>query len=237
MSLRLFYHFIELKFRIIYIFISFLLTFIICFNYWKVIFWYFTLLFLASHKFFIYTKIYEALFISIKFSLFISLIINLIFIIYNSFFYLIKGFYNIYIYLLCIYIFFFYLLLIIIFFISYDYLIPYILNFLLNFQQLDINLFSILTFEARLSDFFNLICNVIYIFYLNLFIFFSFISFLILKYNFKFLRPLTYLLLIFIILIFSPPDLFIQIILFFIFLIIVEIIIFLNYCIKFFWWE
>ena len=90
------YFFFEIKYRIFYIILSIIFTFIICYLYKEQFIYLLTnyLLYnMASHRF-IFTKLTQILITYIKFSIFLSLFINIPFIILHLLYFFITALYK-----------------------------------------------------------------------------------------------------------------------------------------------
>ena len=226
-------NFIELKLRTIYVFYSLIFTFIICFNYKIELFFLISSSFLKFEEGFIYTSLLDPIIIYLKLSFLFTIIITLPFLGYIYGFFFLKAFSNFY---LRYFIFYF----ILIYFTSFFLLIslsklilPFIFEFLISFQRTEFFGGFNLILQATITQYYTLFFSYLYIFILiiavpNLYLIFIFLGFInkdnFLSYNF---RKYLYLLMTFFFLIFAPPDFLIQLVIFPIIILILEIYIYI----------
>lgn len=224
-------HFLEFKYRGIYLFFSYISSFIICFIY-KL-----ELLFLISKSFlllnfgFIYTKLTDPLFMYLK-----IIVIFAFFSILFNFYYLIFYFFckSIFNYKIKIFIIFFIFFYSFTFFYYYIFLysLPFIFSFFTLFERLDLNFLLIISLEAKLDEYVDFFWFLIFlIFFISHFP----LYFLFYILNFQFtdmiiLRKYFYLFISLIFLIVMPPDFLFQ------FLFFPIIIFFIELCFLFFYW-
>ena len=156
-KLKIYLHYIfEVKLRFLYVIFSIINTFFISYLYKNQIIFIITKYLLNnmnSHRF-IFTDLTLVLFIHLKLILFISILINIPFLIIHFIYFMINSLYihelksYINISINSILIFFFSI------YINYNYIFPQILNFFLSFENK--NNFFPLHFEAKFEDFFNI---------------------------------------------------------------------------------
>lgn len=96
-KLNLFINIIELKYRIIYIFFSLIITFIVCFFFKVELFFLISNFFLEFAEGFIYTSLLDPIIIYFKLSFLFTLILILPIIGYMLGFFFIKSFYSFYV--------------------------------------------------------------------------------------------------------------------------------------------
>jgi sec-independent protein translocase protein TatC len=225
------FFFIEIKFRLFYILLSFLLCFLICFYFKEELIYILTnyILYFMSSQRFIFSKLTQILYIYLKFALTLSLFLNLPFFFFHIIYFFFSGLYFhekkkiIYIFFL------FNLNYILSIFLTYFYIFPFWLNIFLNFEKN--NQIFPLHFEANLNDFFffmfNLFFNVIFCFQIPLIIYLliylKIIDILFIIKN----RKIFYLFCIILSACFAPPDIFNQCLIYFLFIIIYELFILL----------
>jgi sec-independent protein translocase protein TatC len=211
------YYLKELKFRLIYIFLSFLFNFIILFNFVKDLLFLIISPLLAINKnftYFIFTNMSDVLLVYLKIVFILSLILILPIIFLQVWFFLIEGLYIfegyflIFIYFIFLFLFYF------INFLLYNYMIPFIWAFFINFELTSSNFLFGIYYEARITDYVNFMFNIFLIFS-SLLIFpllmIFFIYFKILKFYFFILYRKYFFILFFILAgLFSPPDIFSQ---------------------------
>ena len=188
---------------------------------------------MASHRF-IFTKLTQILITYIKFSIFLSLFINIPFIILHLLYFFITALYKhefIIWFFWIIFSIFIYLFSIII---TYYYIFPSILNLFLNFEKY--NFFFPLHFEAKIEEFISmmyfLFLNTIICFQIpiiiNLLIYFKYIN---LNFIFK-NRKIWYFILFNLSALISPPEILNQIFIYLLLIILFEIVILYNYLNK-----
>lgn len=233
---------IELKFRIIYIFFSWFINFCLCF-YYKIELFYFISKFLINlNKKFIYIHLLDPIIIFLKLSILISFLLTLPIIIYNILFFISKSLHQFYVFFFVI--FFFTLFNLMIFFFTYCYIIilPIIIIFLTSFEQVsEVDILQ-LSLNPTINHYFAFFFSFLS-FFLLLFIILSFFFLLSLIYindsifiNNFFFRKYLYGVISILFIFFAPPDITIQIIIFPVLIIFLELIIyFFNFWYHVFW--
>lgn len=222
------FHLDELKFRLMYYFINLIISCTIIFNYKEILIH--NLLNSTELKFLIYTQLTEAFFSWIYFSIFLSILISIPYLLYHIFYYFKSGLYLKEVYNLKLII--KKLLFIWIFgiFINKVFLIPYVIGFFKGFET---DVFFKLTLNLKFIDFIDFYINCFLILNLSLitpFLIEFYLNFLKNKsFKFKFIlniRKYFYFCLILLIGLFTPPDLISELIIGGIIIIIIEILIF-----------
>lgn len=97
---NIYIHYIELKFRTIYFFISFIFVFSILFYFKIELFFYISEFFLLKKNEFIYNNLLDPFIIYIKLSFFYSILLIIPIGFYFYFFFIAKALYNIYIHIM-----------------------------------------------------------------------------------------------------------------------------------------
>lgn len=219
---------LELKIRIIYIFFSFLSTFIIFFNYKIELFFFITKDFLNKKNQFVYTNLLDPIYIYIKLTLIFSIFFCIPVITYFIITFLFKGLYNFYIKTIMTIIICYYFNNIFILYFCYTKFLPILLNFLIELEKKNTNTFQLLLLPTGI-DYLKLFIDFLLFFHfsfliINIFFLLSkFLSLEILN-NKKYVYLITFI----IFLIIAPPDFFVQINIFPILIIIIELSIYLN---------
>ena len=178
-KLNIIINFLELKYRMIYFVFSFISTFCACFYYKVELFYLISNFFLQYEDGFIYTNLFDPLVVYIK----LSFLFTLIFI-YPVFGYFIGFFFlrSLATFYLSYYIFYWFLL----YFLSFSLFIlfssvflPFLLEFLLNFQRLNIFATMELTLQATMIQYYKFFFSYIYIYCFLILIpnFFLFLTF------------------------------------------------------------
>lgn len=228
---KFFLIFIEIKYRFIYIILSFLITSIFCYILKEQLLYLlikYLLYNMSSHRF-IFTKLTQILITYIKFSLIFAFFYNLPFLLMHCFYFLNSALYKhewIYWFKILFISIFFYFLSI---FLNYFFIFPKILDLFLNFEKN--NYYFPLHFEAKIDDFistaflwfFNLvICFQIPII-IHVFLYYKWINIKNILINKKYF----YLFFIFISAFLAPPEIITQLTLFLFFSFIYEILLFI----------
>lgn len=231
------YYLNEVKYRIFYCFLSFLINCLVWFFFIN------ELLFIIvkplvninrndEFSYFIFTGMADIVTIYIKIIFVLGFISTFPLLCLQLWFFLVQGLYNYEKKNLFIFIFFFIFIFIFIFLLLYIYLIPSVWLFFVNFELTNDNSLFGVYYEAHISDYVNFLFNIFYIFFCLLqipvlIVFLLYFNFI--KVNF-FVYYRKYFIIIFFILggIFSPPDVFSQIFISFFILFIYEIILFFN---------
>lgn len=206
-------HFVELKIRMFYFFINFLLFFAISFLYKEELLFLFSYLFLQYETGFIYTNLLDPLIIYVKISFFVSLFLSFPFLIYFFSFFFFRSFNNFYVYFFYLYLTSLYMFFLCFFVCEFFLLFPLIFEFLLSFQKFDLfNLILTITLTEYLSFFINLFCVYLILCLLPSLLFLFFLLGWVqinIFFNFK-LRLFLYFFLLFFFIIFAPPDFILQ---------------------------
>lgn len=216
-KINFFINFLEFKYRFFYLLLSFLLTFIQCFEYKIELFFFISEPFLNLQEYFIYTNLLDPILIYIKLSLFISIFLISPFFIYLFIFYFFKSLYTIYLYITGYFLLILFLLNIIMYYILFNILFKFLFKFLLTFERNKLTSLFQLHLEATINQyysfFFLLIDIYIFLFFIPIIIFFLIIFNIIADkfFNNFLFRKYLYLGVFLIFLIIAPPDLFIQI--------------------------
>ena len=232
-KLNIVINFLEFKYRFIYLLISVFNTFLVCFYYKVELFYLIAKSFLLIEKGFIYTNLLDPIIIYIKLSFLACLLIGLPVYLYIFGFFFFKSMYNFYIFFWFFFFLSIYFLICLIYYLLFNLLLNVILQFLLEFQRIDsFSVFS-LTLEATINQYFYLFVNILIIYIIIILLPVIFLVLSILNVfsedfilSFKF-RKYLYLILFSIFLIIMPPDFMLQLILFPIIFLILEIYIYL----------
>jgi Sec-independent protein secretion pathway component TatC len=237
-------NYIELKYRLIYFFVTFSITFIIFFEYRIEFFFFIAESFLILQDRFIYIGLLDPLFIYFKLAFIGSIIwvLPLQFYLFGFFFF--RSLYNFYTYYFFILFLSVYNLGLYFYYFFFKFFFVFILKFLLTFQRVsnNITLFP-LQLEATITQYYVFFFNLLYIYILLICIpvIFLFVNiFGLIKDDFfsQFLfKKLLYLFVLFIFLVIAPPDFFFQILLFPFILIFLEIQFYLVNIFFFFYWS
>ena len=228
-----FIHYTELKYRLFYFGIATINTLFVSFLYKVELFYYIAQHFLLLETGFIYTSLLDPLWVYIKL-IFYSLVIFLFpLFIYLFGFFFFRSLYN---YQTIFWITFFlviYLVSYFIFIFGSNFLLTIFFKFLLEYQRVDVSSVFSLTLAATINQYFNfyLMISLIYLFLVIFPILFLFLAIFGLinetnLLNFSF-RKYLYLLVYSFFLIIAPPDFLIQLILFPLITIVLEIYIFI----------
>lgn len=229
------YYLKEIKYRIFYCIISFFLNFLIWFLFSKELLFVIVKPLLIINKgqnfsYFIFTNMSDVLTVYIKIAFILGFIITLPLILINFWFFLVQGLYNYEKNFLLILMGFSLLFLTSIFLFLYIYFIPFIWSFFINFElTADNSLFGVY-YEAKINDYVSFMFYIFGIFSSFLlipiimicFIYFKFLSIGFFTNYRKFFIIFIFILGGFI----SPPDIFSQIIISGIVLLVYEVIIF-----------
>lgn len=207
-----FINLIEFKYRTIYVSLTLLLTFIVCFYYKVELFFLISNFFLQFEEGFIYTSLLDPILIYLKLAFLFSLIFSFPVIIYIYGFFFIKAFYSFYLYFFIFYMLLMYILSFILFILLSNLVLPMLLDFLISFQQIsELNIYS-LTLQATITQYYSFFFSYLYLFILLILIPNFYLSLIFLgvisKENFlsnKF-RKYLYLIVVLIFLLFAPPD-------------------------------
>lgn len=238
------FHIFELKFRFFYVFLSFFLTFVFSYIYAEKLMYLYVLPFLKiqllSHKIlltnFIFTDLSEPFYSYVYISTFISIYFSFLIFLYNFFSYLKMGLFFYEKQLLGKFLTFFFIYINLVFILISHFILPTFLNFFLSFEKPGLGKFFSIRFEAKLFDYIilnnKLIFSSLLIFLIPFFIFLllelKIISTQLLKTNRR-----IFILFFFILgAIFSPPDLYSQILIALPLFCCFELIIFFSYLKK-----
>ena len=211
-----FINLIELKYRTIYVGLTVLLTFVVCFYYKVELFFLISNYFLRLEEGFIYTSLLDPILIYLKLAFLFSLIFSIPAVIYIYGFFFIKAFYSFYLYFFVFYLLLMYVLSFILFIFLSNLVLPILLDFLIGFQQVEgLNSYS-LTLQATITQYYSFFFTYLYLFIILILIPNIYLSLIFLgvisKENFlsnKF-RKYLYLIVVLIFLLFAPPDFWIQ---------------------------
>jgi sec-independent protein translocase protein TatC len=209
---------LEIKYRIFYYFISFFLTFIICFYFKVELFFLISNIFLFYESGFIYTNLIEPFIIYIKLCFFFSLLFTFPNFIYFILYFFFKSFSTYYTIFYFIYILFMYILTVFLFIIFFIIIFPIFLNFIFTYQRTNSFEALELVLQATMLEYYNFFfyCTIFYLFLIlipNLMLILLFLN--IFKKELlcnRYFRIYLYLYVIFTFLIFAPPDFFLQLI-------------------------
>lgn len=224
----------ELKLRSVYFLISFVLLFIVNFNYSLELVYLSSKFFLDLGQKFIYTSLLDPLYIYLKLSFFYSLIFVQPVFFYLFIYFFLKGFNNFYVLYLFSYSLIIYFLTLLGFLVISFFCFPFLFKFLLNFQLNNPSEELNLILQATIVQYFNFYLFFIY-FYILISILFVFLFFLVFfgiispqtYFNYTF-RKYLYGFFFVIFLLIAPPDFFMQIFLLPFFILFFEIYIFVN---------
>lgn len=224
---------IEFKYRTIYIFITLLLTFLICFYYKVELFFLISNFFLRFEEGFIYTSLLDPVLIYLKLAFLFSLIFSLPVVIYVYGFFFIKSFYSFYLSFFIFYMLLMYILSFILFLLLSNLILPILLDFLISFQQLEEFNSYTLTLQATITQYYSFFFSYLYLFILlilipNIYLSLIFTA-IISKKNFlsNQFRKYLYLVVVLIFLLFAPPDFWLQLMILPLIFIILEIYIYI----------
>ena len=173
-SIIIFNHLNEIKYRVIYILFSYLLTTLVLYNYSLEIFYFFIKPLIVNNftkiEQLIYTDLTEAFFTILKLIFFSSHIFIIPIILYNIYYYSVAGLYK-YERIICIKIIIIFLLnTFLLAFILYNYIVPLLWFFFLSFEQnINSELFQI-SFQGKINEYINLIIKLFLAFNLCLLI-------------------------------------------------------------------
>lgn len=225
----------ELKYKFIYIGLMILITTISCYININSIFYLFSKEFLISSNKFFFSNIVDIFFFYLEFSFFFALLITIPFIILNIFLYFLPSMYVYEVKIFWKIFFLFFCCFILGGVFNYRYIFPNILSFFLNFDFIK-NIYFPLFFEAKFDEYFLFVLSFFYktsfffqiptLFYCM--IFFNYIS---LNFFWK-KRKFFYLIFLFISALLSPPELFIQGIIFCFFILFFESTIYIIFFFK-----
>lgn len=224
----------ELKLRFFYFLISFVLLFIVNFNYSLELVYISSKFFLDLGQKFIYTSLLDPLYIYLKLSFFYSLVFVQPIFFYFFIYFFLKGFENFYVIYVFIYTLTMYFLTLIGFILISFFCFPFLFKFLINFQLNNPSEQINLILQATIVQYFNFYIFFIYI-YAFISILFVLVFLLVLfefissewyfKYSF---RKYLYGFVFIIFLIIAPPDFVVQLFLFPFFIFFIEIYIFVT---------
>lgn len=227
-------NFIELKFRAIYFLISWILTFLICFEYRVELFFSISKFFLRIHGHFIYTGLFDPLLVYLKLSLLFSFFLVFPIFVYLFGFFFFKSFYSRYMYLYLFLINIFYLIAIFFYLILLNFVLVYFFQFLLLFQRNSSTTSFQLYLEATIVQYYFLYINILYIYITIILIPIILLVLTMLKlikadYFFSFsYRKYIYISISILFLIVAPPDISIQFIIFPLLFLTIEIYLYIT---------
>jgi len=213
-------HLDELKLRALYYIFSFLITFSICFCYRVELLFLISSIFLNFEQGFIYTGLLDPLILYLKLSFFFSLVFTFPFFIYLFIFFFLRSCFNFFTIYYFFYIFCLYFLSISLFVVLLTFIFPILFAFLLDFQRTNSFESLELILQATINQYYNFFFSYIKIYFLLILIpniFFGLILLNLIKKEFFItytFRKYLYLVVFIGFLIFSPPDFFIQVIIF-----------------------
>ncbi len=229
-------HIQELKYRSIYYLISFVLTFCICFFFKVELFFLISKIFLNYEQGFIYTSLLDPLIIYLKLSFFFSCVFTTPYLIYLFVFFFLRSLFNFYTIYSFFYIFVLYVLTVLLFLLLLLLIFPVIIIFLLKFQRANSLETLELILQATMNQYYIFFFSYLKIYLLLVSIpnfFFGLVLLNIISKEIFFsyaFRKYLYLLVFICFLIFAPPDVFLQILIFPLVIIILEIFIyFISY--------
>lgn len=226
-------HYIELKYRTLYFFLGIIIVFFLFFLYKVELFYIIAKSFLLLENGFIYTGLLDPLIIYLKLTILSSIIFTLPLLIYLYGFYFFRAFYNYQTIYWFFFFFSFYISGFLIYSVLSNILLPIFFKFLLEYQRPEaLSIFS-LKLAATINQYFILYTTILSIYFLIVLgpIFFLFLSIfnlidknLLLQFSF---RKYLYIIVYSFFIIIMPPDIFIQVVLLPLILIILEIYIYL----------
>lgn len=229
----LFFHILEIRYRIFYLLLSFIITFLICYIYS------FDLLFLTvqpfiAPKFFIFTDLTEALSTTIQICLIISLHLITPLLLYHFWTFLIPGFFLYERIRISYFFFYFFSLLIFEIFLIFFLIIPEIMSFLFTFEiKKEIMTIQL---EARIYSYIHFLFNIYWAVLCSFQIPFVFLFLcknrIINTKSLCFYRKYFYFLALLLAAFLSPPDMFYQLCLAFFFIIVYELSVWLSFIYK-----
>lgn len=224
---------IELKYRTFYFFFSFLITFIVYFEYKIELFFSISKSFLFLQPYFIYTGLFDPLLTYFKLSFIFAILTTFpIFVYFYSYFFF-KSLITSYIYKIYLVIYFFYFITLVFYYVFFNLFLNYFFNFLILYQRYSSYSVFELRLEATIVQYYSLYLNMLGVYFISVLIPVMFMVFAlagIVSRNFFLTfryRKYVYLSLIIIFLLLSPPDLTVQLIIFPVLLVIIEVYLYL----------
>ena len=232
-KLNLVINFIELKYRIFYSLCSFVITFIVCFEYKIELFYIIAKSFLEMQEQFIYTGLFDPLLVYFKLSLFSSFILTFPFLFYFIAFFFFKSLPTVYIVRYIWLVLSFYFSILLIYYLFFQLILVYFFEFLTAFQRNKIFSIFELHLEATIVQYYSLYTSILTVYFLCtliplLFLFLVIMNIITEEVFMEFTyRKYLYIGLIFFVLLISPPDVTIQIFIFPLLVLIIEFYLFL----------
>jgi Sec-independent protein secretion pathway component TatC len=214
---------LELKIRLFYSILSFFITILVSFNYRTEFFFFISKRILNRKNEFIYINLLDPIYLYIKIIFAFSIFFTLPFIIYLIISFIFKGLYIFYVKILMLMLSIYYLINLLLLYFCYTKLFPILINFLLELERKNINTIQLVLLPTSL-DYLKFFINFLIFFHIlfaliNIFfIFHNFFSYKKFK-NKKYVYLLTFIIFIVI----APPDLFIQISILPIIILIIEV--------------
>nr|YP_009476693.1 TatC [Proteomonas sulcata]AVM81186.1 TatC [Proteomonas sulcata] len=231
-------HWVELKYKLIYLFFSFILTFSVNLTInnsliylMSIPFFKINPSFLENSKGFIFTSLLEGFYTSLLVSLHFGIIFTLPLFTYLFYNFVKTGLYKREVFLLNLFIIFEFINLIGSYFFTFYVLLPNFYSFFLSFENLDSNSLFRISLEAKIFDYVFLTMNIFwasFILYQIPLILFLLLHLNILKINYILTKRRELLLFFFVLgALFSPPDIFSQIIIAVMLILIFEVLLFI----------
>ena len=227
------YHWQDIKIKLYFILISFILTFFINFIFRIELFYFLGQVFIQFNKNIIFTKLSTGFWVYFKLAMWSSLFFLIPLILYFIFLFLLKGFFQYESIFYFSFIFFIFSIYYFIILFNLYYIFPFIFYFFLNFEN-PTGLIP-LQLEARFDQYISFIIN-----YFLILLSITLLPLVLLILNFFFIKNLTYLRyniylpFFFLFLIIAPPDFILQLLIFLFLLILIEIFLFLFFWIHYF---
>lgn len=228
-KLNIWINFVELRWRVKIVIFSYLLLLSLSFFYRIELLFLFSESFLKLQDKFIYTGLFDPLFIYLKIIFIFSLVIEIPLFFYFIGFFFFKSLQNNQIFFFFLSFIFFYFIIFILYFIVYKILIDYLLNFLISFQEIKIESVLQLHLQATIVQYYTTIINTLFIYLILVLLPITFLILTMLKiipenYFLTFLyRKYIYILIFLFVLIFLPPDFIVQLIITPIIIILLEV--------------
>jgi sec-independent protein translocase protein TatC len=230
-------HLYELKYRTLYIIISYIVCFFICLIFKVELFFLISKYFLQFNSGFIFTKLTEPFFFYLKLILFCSFywIFSVLLYFYGFFFF--KSFYNYQIKFFLFLFFLFYLIIGFYFYFFFKFYIPFILNFFFLFERVDINSLLMISFEAKLNDFltFFFVFTFILLFITHFPLFLMLYTSKFLNINNIKIRKYIYMIMFILFICIAPPEIFSQILILPLFFFFIEFLFYFIFLIYILW--
>ncbi len=232
-KLNIIINFLELKYRIIYFVFSFIGTFSTCFYFKVELFYLISNFFLRYENGFIYTSLFDPLIVYIKLSFLFTLIFIYPIFGYFIIFFFLRSLTQFYLSFYIFYWFLLYFLAFTLFIVFSSLFLPFLLEFLLNFQRLNILEILEISLQATINQYYNFFFSYIYIYSFlilvpNIFLFLIFLNVFPKKLFFEYkFRKYLYFIIFISFLVVAPPDFFVQLLIFPIIVLLLEVFIYL----------